>query len=125
MVNKKAFLRTMEAAIAVVLTFAVLFYFLPKIPTAQTTPSQDVLSGLQYNDEFRSCALERNETCVNETVYDSLPALYRQSYIVKLTNDQNYIPELPADKEVKTESLYIAASMTEYSPVIVKLFYWA
>lgn len=125
MVNKKGFMRTLEAAIAAVLTFSVLFLLLPRVTVVEETPKQDILNGLQFNDEFRTCVLERNETCVEEIINESLPAFYREKYEIKLTNDKNYISSgIPSDTEVKTEVIYVAANMTKYNPVLVKLFYW-
>ena len=123
--NKKAYLHTLEAAIAAVLTFAVIFVLMPRIYPVQEVPKQEVLASLQYNENFRECAIERNFSCVNQTIFENLPQMYKQKYVVNLTNDANYIPALPNDKEVKTESIYIAGSMTDYDPIIVKLFYWA
>lgn len=125
MVNKKGFMRTLEATIAVVLTFTILFALLPKIQTGDSTPDIGILEELQYDAEFRNCALDRNFSCVNETVHDSLPVFYRDGYIVNLTNNENYIPDLPLDRNVKSESVFISGNLTLFDPIIVKLFYWA
>lgn len=127
MFGKKGFLRTLEAFIAAVLGLIVLFVILSKtIPGDQEIPSSNILEKLSNDDNFRTCALENNFSCVNDTVANFLPAIYTETFSVHLTNDASFIPDdLPDDRRVYAESLFISGNLTEITPVIVRLYYFS
>jgi len=117
----------LEALIAAVLALTLLFSILPKIvPGEQSLPSVDVLENLGYDDDFRNCVLANTFSCVNSSVYFFMPNLYKNSYVVYLVNDSNFVPQnLPNDRRVYADSLFIAGNLTSYNPVIVRLYYWS
>jgi hypothetical protein len=123
MVGKKAFMKTLEVVIAVVLTMSVLVFAFSRVNLSSddNLPAVDVLYGLEFNDGFRSCVLSNNLSCVSDFVNNSLPLIYRKSFIINITDDINYIPEGLPDKRVHVDSVIIA---TNSNPKIVKLFYW-
>lgn len=125
MVNKKGFLKTVEAALAVALTLGILLVIMPHASSPEQSQKENILASLQYNDGFRNCAIAENLSCVNQTVFGNLPSMYKESYAVNLTKDANFIPELPGNKAVKVEAAFIAGNLTDYNPIIVKLFYWS
>ena len=126
MVNKKAYLRTLEVAFAILLTMSVLVFVFSKakLPSDDAFSSINVLENLEFNTEFRNCVVGGNESCVVNMVNNSLPALYRSSFNVVITDDINYIPGNLPDKRVYADSVFIAGNIYNYSPKIVKLFYW-
>ena len=68
--DKKGVFRTIEAFIAIFITFIFLTVFIPQqreqaIP--QTPPN--VLATLRGNDDFRNCVIQQNFTCINQTIY--------------------------------------------------------
>lgn len=125
--GKKGFLRTLEALVAAVLAIIVLFALLSKsVPSNQDLPSTDVLEKLSFDNDFRNCALDNNLSCVNSSVYEFLPTLYKDSYSLHLSNNASFIPNnLPEDRRVYANSLFIAGNLTDINPVIVKLYYWS
>ena len=126
MVNRKAYLRTLEVVFAILLTMSVLVFVFSgsKVPSDGVFSNIDVLGNLEFNPEFRGCVVDGNQSCVVGMVNNSLPALYRSSFSVAVTDDINYIPEDLPDKRVYANSVFIVGDVYNYSPKIVKLFYW-
>src|SRR3989344_6033495 len=64
MVNKKGYIRTLEAIIAIVLIFAVIITILPKKEIAEKTPedidltAKSILNEIQNNNLFRDYAIK-------------------------------------------------------------------
>ena len=124
--NKKAYLRTLEVVFAVLLTMSVLIYVFSRgnVGSDDVFSNIHVLENLEFNEDFRSCVNSDNITCVSTMVNSSLPLAYRNSFVVSITDDMNFIPENMPDKRVYADSVFIAGSVENYSPRIVKLFYW-
>lgn len=118
---KQAFLKTMEALLAVVVSF---IFLLVVVPTTEVQPRQaghDILLSFEPDIRFRACVLAYNESCVDAYLQQQIPGIFEYKFL--LTRDNNEIIELP-DKEVIQESLFIAGDETHYQPTIVRLFYW-
>lgn len=126
MVDKKAYLKTLEVVFAIILTMSVLVFVFSssKVPSDDVFSDLDVLENLEFNDEFRSCVVDDNESCITDMVNRSLPVFYRESFVVAFTNDINYFPDDLPDKRIYADSIFIAGAAYNYSPIIVKLFYW-
>ena len=64
MVNKKGYIRTLEAIIAIVLIFAVIITILPKKEITEKTPddidltAKSILNEIQNNNLFRDYAIK-------------------------------------------------------------------
>ncbi len=118
---KQAFVKTMEAFIAIVLTYLFLLILVPRDLDQNVQGSANILRGFEQDPVFRACALGDNESCVRSYVDGQLADYF--TFIVLLTDDSDAVPSLPR-KQVQRESLFLAGNMTAYDPVIVKLFYW-
>ncbi len=126
MVDKKGYLRTLEVSFAILLTISVLVFVFsrPQLATQEDIPQPNVLSNLEFNSEFRGCVLQNNESCTTSFINNSLPALYRGSFIVAVDEDVNFIPTDLPEKRIHTDSLILSGNIENYSPAVVKLFYW-
>ena len=130
MKNKKAYLKTVEVLLAMLIGGAFIIYVLPTALTRETEqPPIDILSALENNDEFRQLVLFNQTNCIDAELLTAkfLPVKFKYSYAFSPCTLDNYakIPEnLPKDRRVYVDSIFIAGNTTEYKPVIVKLFYW-
>jgi hypothetical protein len=118
---KHAFVKTMEAFIAIILAYLFLLIIVPRDLDRNIQGNAAILSSFEQDSEFRACALSDDEACVRAFVDGQIPEYF--TFEVLLTEDPNEIPTLPR-KQVLRESLYLSGNLTLYSPVIVKLFYW-
>ncbi|MBI2574707.1 hypothetical protein HYV82_02370 [Candidatus Woesearchaeota archaeon] len=120
--SRKAFMKTLEVAIAVVMTFVFLTVFIPQYNTAQSRlQNEDVLSVLAKNAEFRACVISENISCINSSLSGALEKYDYAINISKSANDR--VSGLP-DKRVFSESVLIAGNSTLYEPRIVRIYYW-
>ncbi|MBI3051651.1 hypothetical protein HYY74_04280 [Candidatus Woesearchaeota archaeon] len=118
---KQGFLRTMEAAAAIVITFFFLIIFIPhQIPGETALKNDDVLTTLSKDPAFRECVTQENSTCVNDTLR---PYMQQYSYTFNVSRTGNAQPRLP-EKQVISESAYIAGNDSLYSPRIIRIYYW-
>ncbi|MBI4438655.1 hypothetical protein HY640_01860 [Candidatus Woesearchaeota archaeon] len=121
--GKKAFLRTLEAAIAIIVALTIILAFIPQFNTArERIRSQNALEPLTKDEQFRTCVLTENITCINTTLSTPLQNFHYTINISK--NPHTEISGLPT-KQILSESAYIAGNTTTYSPRIIRIFYWA
>ncbi len=120
--NKKAFLRTVEVALAIIGTFLIAYLIFPGSSTPQETENLGILPVLEQNPAFRKCVVSLNHTCMETFFEEYLPANYDFAYDVT-ENPEQVHANLP-DKEAFSESVYVAGTIALYNPKIIKLYYW-
>ncbi|MBI2580361.1 hypothetical protein HYV85_00985 [Candidatus Woesearchaeota archaeon] len=122
--DKQGIFRTIEAFIAVFITFIFLTVFIPqqREQTAFQTPP-NVLATLRGNDDFRNCVIQQNFTCINQTVDRNLEDKYE--FKVNLSVNPNAaIRGLPTTR-VYANSMFVAGNTTNSTSLIVRLYFWA
>jgi len=126
---KKAFLKTAEVLLAVVIGATFLIYVFPSSLTRAEQEPLAILSNLEYNDEFRH-DLMLNKSCIDADaeIRKYLPARFKYSYEFSILNisELNKVPEdLPEDRRIYVESVFVAGNNSEYDPKVLKLYYWS
>ncbi len=120
---KKAFVKTLEAFIAVILTFVFIVVVLQRFnPGEKRVENVYIMSVLEQNVAFRACAIDQNQTCVESNVAALLPAKF--GFNVSISSDPDHVLEGLPKKQIYVDSVYIAGNNTQYRPQIVKLYYW-
>lgn len=124
--NKKAYMRTFEAVLAVITGFLfITFIVSSRSPTEIFKEKIDMMSLLKDNPEFRQCALSSNLSCLNSTLqlhYPDFVKAYSYEFNVT-TNPRSAPPEMPA-KDIYLESVFITGNSTFSYPRVVRLYYW-
>lgn len=121
--DKSGVFKTLEALMAIFITFLFLLVFIPQQreqATRQAPPN--ALVGLAGNDDFRNCAITRNFTCINQTIDKQLEDKY--DFRVNISESQNAILPLLPQKRIYANTLFIAGNMTKATTRIVRLFFW-
>ncbi|MBN1503312.1 hypothetical protein JW930_07270 [Candidatus Woesearchaeota archaeon] len=123
--DSKGFMKTMEVFLAIIMATVFIFYLLPQFTGVQTTEqSIRVLKNLEKNDEFRNF-VTRNTGCYNNT--NTTVDSFMQSY---LSEDYEYqfciaaTPDALPNVKVPVDTLFMTGNLTDYSPRIVRLYYW-
>ncbi len=120
---KKAFIRTLEVLVAVVITFIFVVYIIPKNTSDQSNQEElQLLAKLSQNPDFRVCALNKDLACVNTYIKDNIPQKYDYKMDI-IINPNQPLPDLPL-KQIFTDSLLISGTLEEYNPTTIKLYYW-
>ena len=128
--NKKAYLKTVEVLLAMLISGAFIIYVIPATLTREIEqPPLEILSSLENNDEFRQLMLFNQTECIDSELLmvKFLPAKFKYSYAFSPCTLADYakVPaNLPKDRRVYVDSVFLAGNTTEYKTVIVKLFYW-
>ncbi len=122
MKRKKAFMRTLEAILAMGLTLIFVGLFIPQYNAAKTTfKNENVLAGTLKDPDFKTCVLNENISCVNRTISDRLGSYNVAINISK--SSQSAEQELPQSR-VFSESEIVAGNSTLYEPRILRIYYW-
>lgn len=122
MVGKSGILKTLEAIIALFLTFLILIIFLPPAQVEQTQDIEGFLNILAKDDGFRSCAMSKNSTCLNHSINANLPDNFDFTFNIS-DRPSTIVGGLP-DVEIFSESVYLAGNVTSQSTAILRVFYW-
>ncbi|MCX6707046.1 MAG: hypothetical protein NT001_02800 [Candidatus Woesearchaeota archaeon] len=124
--NKKAFMSTLEAVIAVITGFLfVSFIISSRSPTGTFKENIDLMSILKDNPGFRQCALSSNLSCLNDALalhYPDFVKVYNYEFNVT-TSPRSAPPDMPA-KDIYLESVFITGNSTFSYPRVVRLYYW-
>ncbi|HLC71988.1 MAG TPA: hypothetical protein VJH37_00230 [Candidatus Nanoarchaeia archaeon] len=135
--NKKGFVRTLEAIIAAIIVLGIILVVTPEKAQQRTgTPEnvkeaqQFILEGIAMNETFRDCILrstvqgECNTVCVAPADIDAFvaahtPPLY--GFRCEICNSASTCSEsLPLDKSLYTDSRLIARNPAR----IIRLIFW-
>ena len=119
--DRKAFMKTMEVFMAVLITFTFVIVFLPRdIPNADDQ-THYLLSNIEHNRDFRNCVLIENASCINATIDDVLQGRFEYTYTIFDTYEDN--PTIRQDT-IRTYMWFFSGNETLYAPKIFKLYYW-
>ncbi len=121
--DRKAYLRTLEAIIAIFITFFFLAYITPeKTPSESGAENIHILPELSKSLAFRNCVLSQNVSCINTTIDDSIPNQY--NFLFNLSSNPHVTVALP-NKRVFGDASFIVGNSTSYKPTILRLYYWS
>lgn len=123
--NKKAFMKTIEAMLAVILTGVFVLYLIPQFTgTEVSEQSMVILNNLEKTPNFRNfvisttgCFNSSNVT-VREFITSYLPEEY--SYLLCISG----IPDNLPDEKVFLDTAFFSGNISFYSPRTVRLYYW-
>jgi hypothetical protein len=121
--GKKGAFKTIEALIAVFITFLFLFVFIPaQTQNADSSQGKNVLNSLRDNQIFRNCVITKDIGCINQTISQALGDGY--DYTVNLSdNPSTSVFGLPS-KRIYTNSIFISGNITNSTKTIVRLYFW-
>ncbi len=124
MVRKKAFLKTVEAVIAIFISLLFLTIVIPHRNPADSSRSESIklLDTLKENENFRNCILTGNRTCINATIRANLEN--RFDFTFNISSDPDTKISLPARQIVFAEGIMVAGNSTDYNPRILRVYYW-
>ncbi|MBI2670870.1 hypothetical protein HYX18_02745 [Candidatus Woesearchaeota archaeon] len=127
--DKKAYIKTLEAIVAILLIYLFIAYLLkdnkPKQATAPIDiklTQESILKEIQSSNYYRNCVLINNSTCVNDLINSTIANKYNYAFSL-CTKSQCYIPITPA-KDVYLSSVIISANITDYSTTSINLYVW-
>lgn len=125
--NKKAYLRTLEAFTAVILTFVFIIYIIPTMQGNEVHRDNiNILDTLIYQESFRNCVLSDSvgaaEVCAEGFVSDKIPSVY--SFKVEISENNEFEAQGLPQRRVFTETSMIAGNLTVYSPRYIQVYYW-
>lgn len=127
MVNKHAFMKTLEILLVVVLTTLFMLVIIPNKTEFDDFQRPSYLLNLEENEEFRSYIAFSNNVCYNSSSDNSATELVERY----LPNNYDYwlcveiIPGYLPPIDVTIDSLVIVGNYSKPKFKIVRLFYWS
>src|SRR3989338_3932262 len=92
--NKKGYIRTFEAVIALVIIFTAIIFLLPKnklpdgkAPHELENTANEILKAIQQNSDFRNGVLSINPVIVNNKIRSTLPSFTPWTYAFTICNE--------------------------------------
>jgi len=124
---KKGYLRTLEAVLAIVITFIFLIFIIPNNFSGSKQEKLNILNNLIEENEFRDAIMNMSSECLNKTsgnqANDIINPIMGDEWNYYLCKDKK--PEELPRKEVFVESAFFTGNITDYYPnKIIKLYYW-
>lgn len=120
--DKKAFMRTLEASIAVITTLVFVLLINSKTPFLDPEPAENILAFLANDQDFRACLISNNETCINSSIREMINDKYDFNF--NISKDPASVSLNLPKIDVRAESYFFAGNTTVYSSKVIRLFYW-
>jgi len=125
MVNKKAFMKTVEILLVIILSSIFLLVILPKQQQNTETKSTPYLIYLEQDPEFRNF-INSNTRCYNSSSNEANNFVKRYlpkefDYILCSGTKATNLPE----KNVFVDSLFFSGNISNVEYKIIRLYYWA
>lgn len=120
--NKKAYLRTIEVSIAIILTFIIAYFLIPSSSIPSDIKSISILPVLEQDPGFRNCVTNYDFNCTENYLRDFVPPQY--DFAFDLTQDPDFSHANLPEQDIYTESIYMSGNINLYNPKIIKLYYW-
>ena len=127
MKNKKAWLRVVEASIAVLIVASVLFLLISRTPRETSDNIHDmqrhILEQVSLNETLRGEILRNDAGNTNVFINNIKPPYWDFTTSICEVDDVCGMP-FYVEEEVYADEILIAANLTHYSPKKLKLFVW-
>ena len=133
MLGKKAYIRTMEAVLAIIILLIFVYTVIPRQPIEESGTEdvnikliQDhVFFELANNDELRSDIISKNNESLNDLVTNVINQRYNYEIAINDLGGSLILPNnISSDKAIYVRSAVISTNKTEYDPKIVTLYLW-
>jgi len=132
--NKKAYIRTVEAFIAIIILLMVVFFLIPReseqepdVPNIVEGAQNFILNELSYNETSRECIVN-NPLCENSIVFTSIVEQnipFGYDYSIKICDTTNCVVPTPINKDVYVSDIVIGSTIESQNPKIVRLWLWS
>lgn len=126
----KAWLRIVEAFIAILIIIGVVLVVLSKQgPGANISESvyekqRQVLNIISKNNNLRVFVLAGNNSEINNTISDMVPASWNYATEICDLDSICNSAQTPNDKEVYTTEIVITSTLNAYNPKKLRFFVW-
>ena len=132
--DKKAYIRTVEAIIAIIILLMVVFFLIqerpeqkPDVPNRVEGAQNFILNELSYNETSRECIVN-NPLCENSIVFTSIVdenIPFGYNYSIKICDTTNCVVPTPIDKNVYVSDIVIGSTIENQNPKIIRLWIWS
>lgn len=128
--NKKGWIRIVEAVVAIMLLAGFLTFIL--VSRNNKTDLNDyaynietsIVRDISMNDSLRTDILSNNTLNVNSYIQGRIPATFNFSSRICTLEEVCGCTNCPLDKDVYADSAFISSTISSYKPVQFKLFIW-
>jgi len=129
--NKKGWMKVLEAVIAITLLIGVLIYIM------STSASRKDISGNVYekekfildtiskDDVLRNDIINNNNANVNNTITNMIPVTWDFETMICPLDDVCSGVRRPLDKDVYSSEIVVTTNKINYNPKKLRLFVWA
>lgn len=133
MLGKKAYIRTMEAVLAIIILLIFVYTVIPRQPIQESNIEdvnikliQDhVFFELANNDELRSDIISKNNESLNDLITNIINQRYNYEIAINDLGGSLILPgNISSDKAIYVRSAVVSTNKTEYDPKIVTLYLW-
>ena len=116
--NKKAYVRTLEAFFAFFITFMFVILVVSKGETTKPLNNNlDILNNINERSDFRDCIYIRNSTCAKDLIYPLIPTKY--DFDIGIDKPLFF----STIKDIRTETLFVSSNQTSIYHTVY-LYYW-
>jgi hypothetical protein len=130
MVNKKGYIQTLEAIVAILIIYitviSLMSQYRPKtqagVPLDIKLTQDALLKEIESSNFYRNCALSNNTICIDDLINKSIGNKYM--YKVALCTVSSCAVPITPNREVYARSIIISSNITNYTTTSVNIYLW-
>ena len=128
MVNKRGFIKTLEAIIAIILIILFLSIFIKREGVItkddeKSTVANSLVNEIQSNDLLRNCVLNQDYKCIGSYLNKSIKNRYYYNFSICTLPNNCALSNLPKT-DVYAKSFVITSNLTKINPSIIRIYLW-
>jgi hypothetical protein len=134
MVNKKGYIKTIEAVIAILIILGFIYVVTPKQNLPKETTPQNIESAedfiinqVLYNSTYRDCVINDNRLCIDNFIKKNTPfGCYYQFEMCNTSTSclQELGIVLPIDKSIYSKNVLISQENNQIKPKVFRVYMW-
>jgi hypothetical protein len=130
MVNKKGYIQTLEAIVAILIIYITVLSLMSQYrPKTQASVPLDIkltqdalLKEIESSNIYRNCALNNDELCINDMINKTIGSKYMYK-LALCTVSSCSVPNTP-NREVYVRSIIVSSNITNYTTTSVNIYLW-
>ncbi len=128
MVNKKGFIKTLEAIVAIIILIVFISVFIRrdeiiKKDDEKSIVASSLLSEIQDNDILRGCVLIKDKNCIDNYLNESITNRYYYNFSICDLGGSCLVPSLPKT-DVYVKSIVVSSNLTTKESRIIRVYLW-
>lgn len=131
--DKKGYIKTLEAVVAIVGILVFIYAIIPdrsiqesKVPPVVKSSQEFIINEISTNEKIRDCVINNplceNSDIIKNAIKNNIPTGFDHAF--KICENTNCLTNTPFDRSVYLTDVFIVSTLENQNPKIVRIWIW-